>query len=157
NLNQLSSFTRGSHTQSWALDGQGNWSTFTDVTNGVTTTQTRSHNVQNQITSLTSNPPGPTTPGYDFNGSTTLDQNNKTLVYDAWNRLVSYGGAGGVSYGYDALNRRITSSPAGVITNLYYSSFWQVLEEQNNLGVTQAQYVWSPVYVDAMVERDVGA
>ncbi len=147
NLNQLTSFTRGAHAQSWGLDTLGNWSTFTNDGNS----QTRGHNVQNQITSIS----GLTTPTYDNNGNTTLDQNNKSLVYDAWNRLVSYASTPAVSYGYDALNRRITSASAGTTTDLFYSSSWQVLEERVG-GVTQAQYVWSPVYVDAMVERDVG-
>ena len=34
-----------------------------------------------------------------------------------------------------------------------YSSDWQVLEEQV-AGVSKIQYVWSPVYVDAIVLRD---
>jgi RHS repeat-associated protein len=41
----------------------------------------------------------------------------------------------------------------GTATDLYYSSAWQVLEEQVS-GVSKAQYVWSPVYVDALVLRD---
>jgi RHS repeat-associated protein len=38
---------------------------------------------------------------------------------------------------------------------LYYSSAWQVLEERTG-GVSTAtiQYVWSPVYVDALILRD---
>ena len=38
---------------------------------------------------------------------------------------------------------------------MYYSDQDQVLEEQVG-GVTQNQYVWSPVYVNALVERDSG-
>jgi RHS repeat-associated protein len=148
NLNQLTSFTRGTHTQSWGLDALGNWGSFT--TDGGTP-QTRTHNLQNQIASIS----GFTTPTYDNNGNTTTDQNNKTLVYDAWNRLVRYNGTTTVTYAYDALNRRVSGTSAGVTTDVYYSSSWQVLEERIS-GVTQAQYVWSPVYVDAMVERDVG-
>jgi RHS repeat-associated protein len=58
------------------------------------------------------------------------------------------------SYSYDALNRRIIQNP-GTATDLYYSSDWQVLEERTG-GVNTAtiQYVWSPVYVDALVLRD---
>jgi uncharacterized delta-60 repeat protein len=36
---------------------------------------------------------------------------------------------------------------------LYYSSQWQVLEEKQGSTVT-AQNLWSPVFVDALVERD---
>jgi RHS repeat-associated protein len=38
-------------------------------------------------------------------------------------------------------------------TDLYYSDQWQVLEERQG-DETTAQYVWSPVYVNAMVLRD---
>jgi RHS repeat-associated protein len=41
----------------------------------------------------------------------------------------------------------------GATTDLYYSAAWQVLEERIG-GTPKAQYVWSPVYVDALVERD---
>src|SRR5262249_44629087 len=56
---------------------------------------------------------------------------------------------------YDALGRRITTQAGGTVTDLYYSEGRQVLEEQVS-GVTQRQYVWSPSYVDALVERDQG-
>jgi RHS repeat-associated protein len=39
------------------------------------------------------------------------------------------------------------------VTDLYYSDQWQVVEERTN-GTPYAQYVWSPVYVDAMILRD---
>jgi RHS repeat-associated protein/uncharacterized delta-60 repeat protein len=40
--------------------------------------------------------------------------------------------------------------------DLYYSANWQVLEERNaSTGVVKAQNVWSPVYIDALVERDL--
>jgi hypothetical protein len=39
-----------------------------------------------------------------------------------------------------------------VTTDFYYSSSWQVLEERVG-GQTTVQYVWSPVYVDALVLR----
>src|SRR5262249_44680122 len=98
-LNQLVAFARGtladtnsdgvpdtvaspSRSQSWSFDALGNWSSVT--TDG--TTQTRSANKQNEITSITSL----TTPSYDGNGNMTGDENGKTLVYDAWNRFVAY-------------------------------------------------------------------
>jgi RHS repeat-associated protein len=76
------------------------------------------------------------------------------LIFDAWNRLVQVKSGSTVleGYTYDPLGRRVTLNP-GTLTSLYYSSAWQVLEEQSG-GSTQAQYVWSPVYVDAMIERD---
>jgi RHS repeat-associated protein len=162
-LNRLPSFERGtlnaskdtiaspSHTQAWGLDALANWSSVT--TDG--STQTRTHNQQNEITSISGQ--GLTTPAYDANGNTTKDQNGRAYVYDAWNRLVTVRDAGGsvlASYSYDALGRRIIENEGGA-KDLYYSTTWQVLEEQVG-GFTQAQYVWSPVYVDALVERDQG-
>jgi RHS repeat-associated protein len=161
-LNQLTDFRRGtlsdsnsdnipdtvttaSRTQSWTFDPLGNWSTLT--TDG--TGQTRTHNKQNQITSIQSL----TTPTYDANGNTTKDETGKQYVYDAWNRLVQVKDSGGtplISYSNDALRRRITEGSSKV---LYYSAEWQVLEERDS-GVVKVQEVWSPVYIDAMIERD---
>jgi RHS repeat-associated protein len=160
-LNQLAAFARGalngtndtisspSESQNWSLDALGNWSSVT--TNG--TTQTRTANAQNEITSIS----GATTPGYDGNGNMTTDQNGNTLVYDAWNRLVAYksGGTTLETMNNDGLGRRIVTN-AGSADDLYYSSDWQVLEEQTG-GLTQTQYVWNSVYVDAMVERTTGS
>jgi RHS repeat-associated protein len=51
----------------------------------------------------------------------------------------------------------VTENPGGTLSkSLYYSSAWQVLEEDWS-GAVQVQYVWSPVYVDAMIERDRGS
>jgi YD repeat-containing protein len=146
NLNQLTNFARGTlngsndtitaptHSQSWAFDALGNWSSLTTDGN----TQTRTANKQNEITSIS----GQTTPGYDANGNMTGDQTGKTLVFDAWNRLVQFknGATPLESYAYDALNRRITENP-GAVRDLYYSILWQLLEEDVS-GSMQDQYVW---------------
>jgi RHS repeat-associated protein len=160
NLNQLVAFARGtlnaghdtisspSHSITWSLDALGNFSSTT--TDGGTAV-TNSFNKQNEETAA-----GIANLTFDNNGNTTTDDQGKTLVYDAWNRLVAYknGGTTLESYKYDALNRRIVQNP-GTATDLYYSSAWQVLEERTG-GVSTAtiQYVWSPGYVDAMVLRD---
>src|SRR5262249_5936298 len=102
-LNRLTNFARGSHTQSFNLDAQGNFSSIT--TDSVT--QTRSYNQQNQITGIS----GATTPTYDNNGNLTIDETGRTLKFDAWNRLVQVKNSGGAviqTYSYDALGRRIT-------------------------------------------------
>lgn len=157
-LNQLTNFARGTlngsndtissptHSVSWSFDALGNWTSI--VTDG--NTQSRTANQQNEITSIS----GQTTPGYDANGNTTTDQNGHTLIFDAWNRLVQVKNGQTVleTYGYDGLNRRITENP-GTLRDLYYSSKWQLLEE-DVAGSMQDQYVWSPVYVDALIERD---
>jgi YD repeat-containing protein len=163
-LNQLTAFLRGalsdtnsdnipdtistnSRTQVWDFDALGNFDSQT--TDG--TGQSRSHNKQNEITSIGSL----TTPTYDANGNMTGDENGKTLVYDAWNRLVAYknGGTTLISYKYDAANRRVSQTASSVTTDFYFSDQWQVLEERIS-GNAKIQYIWSPVYVDAMILRD---
>ena len=150
NLNQLASFTQGSHTESWSLDAVGNWLSFTN--NG--SNQTRSFNNQNQLTSIS----GATTPTYDNNGNTTKDDQGIAYTYDAWNRLVkAVAGSTTMAYAYDALGRRIllsrNSNPA---VDFYFSANWQVVEEDQQ-GVLDRQFVWSTVYVDALVEQDAGS
>jgi RHS repeat-associated protein len=77
-------------------------------------------------------------------------------VYDAWNRLVKVKDSGGTTletFAYDGLNRRVSVTAGGTTTDLYYSAAWQVLEEKVGSNTTN-RYVWSPVYVDALVLRD---
>ncbi len=148
-FNQLTSYSRiNGQSQSWKLDALGNWTSVT--TNGAT--QKRTANAQNQYTSVS----GGLTPTYDNNGNLTTDPTNgNTYVYDAWNRLVAVKNGGNTltSYTYDALNRRVTESHPGTLTDLYYNDQWQVIEEQVN-GQTQTQYVWDPLAMDTLVERD---
>jgi RHS repeat-associated protein len=54
---------------------------------------------------------------------------------------------------YDALGRRVRETRGSTTTDLYYSDQWQVLEERVGSDV-KLSYVWSPVYVDAMIARD---
>src|SRR5262249_30647698 len=124
------------------------WSSF--VNDG--STQTRSFNNQNQLTGIS----GATTPTYDNNGNTKTDETAKALTYDAWNRLVQVVfGAATVTYAYDVLahriSRSISSNPFPI--DYIYSSDWQVIQE-GLFGQAGTQYVWSPVYVDALVEQD---
>jgi RHS repeat-associated protein len=86
----------------------------------------------------------------------TGDETGRQFVYDAWNRLVTVKNSGGTTletFSYDGLNRRVTQTASGTTTDLYYSKDWQVLEEMVG-GAATARYVWSPVYVNAMVLRD---
>src|SRR5262249_1988669 len=107
-------------------------------------------NQQNQVTSIS----GATTPTYDANGNMTTDQTGKTFFYDAWNRLVQVNSGATVleTFGYDALGRRLGQGP-GTARDFFFSMAWQVIEERV-AGTAADQYVWSPVYVDAMIERD---
>ena len=78
------------------------------------------------------------------------------MVYDAWNRLVTVKDSMGstlASYSYDGEGRRVRETRSGTTTDLYYSDQWQVLEEDVS-GSAVNSYVWSPVYVDAMIARD---
>jgi RHS repeat-associated protein len=160
-LNQMVAFSRGALnskrdsvsspfcSQTWSLDAMGNWSNF----GACTGSQTRTHNRQNQTTAVGSN-----NLAFDNNGNTLTDETGKQYVYDAWNRLVKVKNLGGtllISYTYDALGRRVQEAINGGTTrDLYYSDQWQVLEDKVSSGSGTSQYVWSPVYVDAMVLRD---
>jgi len=96
------------------------------------------------------------TPTYDRNGNTTGDEVEKKFGYDAWNHLVAVRDMVNellASYRYNALGWRVQEIRGEVTTDLYYSSQWQVLEERVS-NVTTKSYVWSPVYVDAMIARD---
>ncbi len=179
-LNQIASFARGTlnagktavagvpaRTQEWDYDAVGNWDRVT--TSGVN--QTRSHNRQNEVTSLTGTPlsglplalPTPLggnaslrSLGYDFVGNTTRDETGRRRVYDGWNRLVAVQNTDGSTlavFAYDGFNRRVRDTASGAATDLYYSAGWQVVEEQVE-GDTTIRYVWSPVYVDALILRD---
>jgi RHS repeat-associated protein len=146
-------------TQTWTLDHLGNWSSV--VNDG--TTQTRTHNSQNQVTSIT----GLTTPTFDNNGSMTKDQSGVQFTYDAWDRQKQVKNSSGTllkTHSYDANGRRIieerTAAGGGVeYRTLYYTSKWQVAEERISAtpgteGPARIQYVWSIQYVDEMVLRD---
>ena len=155
-LNRLTSMTRGGAAyQSWGLDAVGNMNT---ITTGEVI-QTNSFNAQN----------GQETAGgwnltTDSNGNTTSDDHNQRLVYDAWNRLVAVRDNNDVtyfSYAYDGIGRRIAVTPLyGNPTDMYYDANWQDIQDSirqpaMSLMSCTTQYVWSPVYVDAILLRDV--
>jgi RHS repeat-associated protein len=165
-LNQLSSFSRSggaTTSQQWQFDALGNWTTVT--TNGVA--ENRTANAQNELTQV-----GSASLAYSPTGNLTTDAQGRTLTYDGWNRLVSVADTSGTEvarYGYDGLNRRIVeqvgtlASPAAAtaaIRDVYYSQDWQALEERVRTTPSQVatnadtRFIWSPVYVDAMIARD---
>jgi RHS repeat-associated protein len=162
-LNQLESFERGatgspSATQDWQFDALGNWTTVT--TDGIA--ETREANAQNELTTV-----GGSSLAYSATGNLTTDAEGRTLEYDAWNRLVRVTSADSFTtteYVYNGLNHRITEvSHTGSTRDLFYSLGWQVLEERVRDGageipsVADTRYIWSPVYIDAMVARDKNA
>jgi len=126
-------------------------------------------------------------PLYSARGNaTTIPQPNDpeqtfTCVYDAWNRLVEVldDSTPVARYRYDGLNRRIRKLTDIVedegdsictVTEYYYNSSWQVLEERRESEVSlwdtdhivdpavttdvYCQYVWSLRYIDSPVIRD---
>jgi len=165
-LNQLTSFSRGGGTttsQQWQFDALGNPTTVT--TNAVV--QSRTANAQNEVTQV-----GGSTLGYSSAGNLTTDELGRNLVYDAWNRLVSVRNSANTEiarYEYDGLHRRIIglvgtpaapSAAAAPVRDVYYSQDWQVLEERRRTAAgaipatADTRFIWSPVYVDALIARD---
>ena len=138
------------------------------TTNGVA--QARTANAQNELTQV-----GSSALAYSTTGNLTTDAQGRTLAYNAWNRLVSVRNATGTEvarYEFDGLNRRVVeqvgtlASPAAAtaaIRDVYYSQDWQALEERVRTSPSQVattadtRFIWSPVYVDAMVARDRNA
>src|SRR6185437_8466948 len=57
------------------------------------------------------------------------------------------------TYSYDGLDRRVTNTVGSTTTQMYYSTQGQVLEEAIG-GNVSAQYVWSPISVNALILRD---
>jgi RHS repeat-associated protein len=91
---------------------------------------------------------------YDNNGNltqflkTSLGTKSASLILDYRNEMIQYNDLITLyshSYAYDALGRRISKTvrdAAGPhVTNFYYIG-WQVIEEQDNVGTSQATYVY---------------
>ncbi len=115
---------------------------------------TRTHNGQNQITTIS----GTTNPAYDNNGNTTTDETGNTYTYDACNRLAGKSSSPGHYYQYDALGRLIREGELyWLMSDMYYNDQWQVVEDQRvqcRVGMIKSQYVWSVGFVDDMLLRD---
>ncbi len=134
------------------------------------TTQTQTANAQNQITSIS----GSTAPTYDANGNmasgslTSQPAASVTMVYNAWNQLVSVSNAAGqviAQYTYNAMGYRITETypqggngiAAGTVNNIYYDSSWQAIETRTDGTASSnvtSQTVWSAAYINAVVLQD---
>ncbi|MFL5245944.1 MAG: RHS repeat domain-containing protein [Gemmataceae bacterium] len=164
NLNQLSGFLRGvltasqqggqldtvtspSHTQTFTPDALGNFSSVT--TDG--TAVNRTHNQQNEVTAVAA-----TSLAFDKNGNMTTDEQSRTLIYDAWNRLVEVknGATTLASYKFDAMGRRIVETAGANTRDLYFDG-WNVIEERlNGASTADIQYVWNPLDTNSLVLRD---
>ena len=173
-LNQLQMLTRGqlnsgrtgiSGTPTWeedfTFDPTGNWGNYTTKTGGSTSlNQNRTHNKVNELATLSGSG---SLLGFDAAGNmTTAPQPGSwssayTLVWDAWNRLVSVanGGTNVATYAYDGLMRRATKATSGSTRHFYYSAQWQILEERIGSATSaQRHFVWGLRYSDDLVLRD---
>ena len=126
----------------------------------MTLDQPRTHNVDNEITTLDGDS---TLVDYDHAGNMmTVPQpadwsSVYTLKWDAWNRLVEVkkGSVGVASYAYDGLTRRTQQSAADVNRHYYYSDQWKVVEEQLGTATTpERQFVWRGCNEDKLILRD---
>lgn len=173
--------TLGGSQKNWNLDAVGNWNSST--TNGTTTSRTHDlQNEVTAVGSnaLTFDNNGNTTTD-ETGHALTYDAWNRLATYSEV--IIDAGGGdccGGDCCGggggdpiintlesqyYDALGRRITThagAPGDAANNqqMFYSNQWQVLEQQEfcddgtPVSGSHSQFVWSPTYVDELVERD---
>jgi len=79
---------------------------------------------------------------YDLNGNLTGDGVN-TYTYDATNRLLSIAGFATASYGYDALDRRMTKTTGGSTTRFLHAGSDEIAE-YTNTGTLLRRYVPAP-------------
>src|SRR5262249_29215852 len=139
------------------LDGLGNWDE--KVKDGVP--EIRTHDLVNEINTITIDSNPPCSLAYDNNGNLTSDC-VYTYQYDEENRLltvtrVSDSVMVGI-YQYDALSRRvqkIANSSGTPTTTRYFYDDQSIIEEQDPSGTTQATYVYGN-YVDEVLTMDRG-
>ncbi len=163
--NTVSSDTFG---QTWTLEQLGNWSNFTEDSDGNGTDdldQDRSHNDANEITDIDSSS---THVGHDAAGNmTTVPQpgswsTNYSLTWDAWNRLVKVadGATTIAEYEYDGKNRRIVKKiyDGGTLDETqhhYLSNQNQLLEVRLDSDTDpHKQFTWGTRYIDDLVLRE---
>ena len=153
---RLVSFAGDGETETWRLDGVGNWLSAT--TNGVT--QTRTYTSNNELSSITT---GSTTTTIitDDNGNE-INDGTYLYTYDAMNRLLTVtrisGNALIATYSYDALSRRVqkvvTNSGSLNGTSDFYLDGEQEIEERSGTNVPTQQYVYG-IFVDKPLVVDV--
>ncbi|KIH77722.1 PEP-CTERM protein-sorting domain-containing protein/RHS repeat-associated core domain-containing protein [Geoalkalibacter ferrihydriticus] len=132
------------------LDLLGNWNSKT--TDGLT--QNRSHNQVNELIAIDG-----LALAYDANGNLIEDERH-TYVYDDENRLlrVTRNSDGQIvaSYQYDALGRRVAKQTdlSGVMDEtLYFHDDARVIEEQDDLAQTLAEYIYGNYVDEVLVMR----
>jgi hypothetical protein len=158
--------------EDFTFDPTANWNTYVQKVSGATTlNQGRTHNKVNEITQING---AATYIGQNAAGNiVTAPQTANwlaanTMIYDAWNRLVSVSGASGGgsssgspgtlgAYQYDGMNRRVVKTAGGTVRHYYYTAQWQIIEERVGSATTpDRQFVWGLRYLDDLVLRDNG-
>ena len=121
----------------YAFDPMGNWDNM--IING--TTQTRTHNQLNQITSIDG-----VNLLYDANGNL-IDDGNKTYDYNTENRLIKVIRKADnqllAQYTYDALGRRVSkTTPTKTTIFIYDGTSFLALSELDVTGSTEKNFMW---------------
>jgi RHS repeat-associated protein len=143
----------------YQLDGVGNRREvdFTSALNGPVS-EVFEVNEMNEYTAI-----GGVDRSHDDNGNV-LDDGERVYAYDYKNRLVSVSDKDNsdpiAQYLYHADNRRawktvFSAVPPGRIAKetVYFYDGWRVCEEQDGrAGATETTFVWSPTYVDGLVQ-----
>jgi len=160
-LSQMTDFQRGTlnpgntgvvGTPAWeedfTYDPTGNWQNYVNQVNGQTTLeQPRTHNAVNEVLTISGSS---SLINQDASGNINkvpqpANWNSAyTMTYDAWNRLVQVmnGNKLVATYAYDGHNWRITKTAGGITRDYYYTSNWQLIEEQVITGVPDCQNIW---------------
>jgi RHS repeat-associated protein len=149
NGSRLDTIVAPGKTQTWDLDLIGNWQAT--AVDGVP--ESRTHNAQNELRAQ-----GATPLTYDANGNLTENAAGQKYRWDVWNRLREVRSPADVvlaTYTYDPAGRRVTKTIGSVTTAVYWTLGWQELERRQGETVTES-FVWSPVYIDALLCRDSG-
>ena len=172
-LQQVTSYERGNLTpstppytgiatlqqsQDLTYDQTGNWTNQNTVNPPLT--QTRTHNVANEILTFNGLAANPT---YDGPGNMTLMPkpiNWGTKWYcawDAWNRLIrinqtTAGGTVVFTAKYDARSRRTQKVESSTTTEFYYDKQWRSVEERVGSTV-KVQHTWSPLDRWTLIRR----
>jgi RHS repeat-associated protein len=159
-LNRLTGVSWGNEnatsSHDYSLDAAGN---ITETTaDGVTTTRTV--NSLNQLTATGTDSQYMSELAYDAAGAMTTDSLGRTLVYDAWGRLVQVRSGQTVvqDLTYDGTGRLIIRSDGTTPTDIYFTAT-QDIEQRTGVtaqsnGTAGVLTFFSPVYVNAVLARD---
>ncbi len=146
--------------EDFTYDVTGNWLNYKQDANGDGTfdvNQTRTHNAANEILTIAGSN---ASVAHDRNGCMTKvpkpvdGTSGYTLVYDAWNRLISVSDGDTVvaTYVYDARNHRIKKTVGNETRLYYFNQQWQCVEER--VGTTvDATWIYGLRYIDDVVCR----